>query len=112
MRAGMSKKEVISTGAFYTPKIWVDELHRMLSYHLGEDWKEKFVVWDAGWYQIRTGIVNTPAGKSIIQKGRTANKKLIDLYKEKYTPLLLSCGYFPDIFSNLKLEGNDNEHTN
>lgn len=47
MRRGMTKKEVISTGAFYTPKIWVDELHKMLSSHLGEDWKDKYIVWDA-----------------------------------------------------------------
>lgn len=33
-------------GEFYTPTTFVDKAHRMIEKALGEDWKEKFVVWD------------------------------------------------------------------
>ena len=33
-------------GDYYTPKVWVDEAHRMISEQLGEDWKDEYVVWD------------------------------------------------------------------
>ena len=33
-------------GEFYTPTLWVDEAHKMISEQFGEDWKEKYVVWD------------------------------------------------------------------
>lgn len=33
-------------GEFYTPKIWVDEAHKMISEQFGENWKEEYVVWD------------------------------------------------------------------
>ena len=36
-------------GDFYTPTIWVDEAHKMLSENLGEDWKEEYMVWDCAW---------------------------------------------------------------
>lgn len=36
-------------GDFYTPTIWVDEAHKMLAENLGEDWKEKYMVWDCAW---------------------------------------------------------------
>lgn len=35
------------TGDFWTPRVWVDEAHRMIERQLGEDWRDKFVVWDA-----------------------------------------------------------------
>lgn len=34
------------TGDFWTPQTWVDESHRRISNLLGDDWKEKYVVWD------------------------------------------------------------------
>ena len=34
------------TGDFWTPQVWVDESHRRISSLLGDDWKEKYVVWD------------------------------------------------------------------
>lgn len=34
------------TGDFWTPQTWVDESHRRISRLLGDDWKEKYVVWD------------------------------------------------------------------
>jgi hypothetical protein len=36
-------------GEFFTPTIWVDEAHKMISEQFGEDWKEKYVVWDCAW---------------------------------------------------------------
>ena len=33
-------------GEFYTPTIFVDYAHKMISEQFGEDWKEKYVVWD------------------------------------------------------------------
>lgn len=33
-------------GAFYTPKIWVDEAHRMLDEALGSDWRDTHLVLD------------------------------------------------------------------
>lgn len=36
-------------GEFYTPTLFADYAHKMLSEELGEDWKEKYVVWDCCW---------------------------------------------------------------
>lgn len=36
-------------GDFYTPTIWVDEAHKLISRHLGEDWKNEYIVWDCAW---------------------------------------------------------------
>ena len=36
-------------GIFYTPTIWVNEAHKMISEQFGDDWKEKYVVWDCSW---------------------------------------------------------------
>lgn len=36
-------------GDFWTPTLFVDYAHRMLESVLGEDWKEKYVVWDNCW---------------------------------------------------------------
>ena len=33
-------------GEFYTPTPFVDYAHKMIPAHLGEDWKERCVVWD------------------------------------------------------------------
>lgn len=33
-------------GEFFTPTEWVDEAHRMIENEFGEDWKDKYVVWD------------------------------------------------------------------
>ncbi len=37
------------SGEFYTPTIFTDYAHQMLSEQFGEDWKEKYVVWDCAW---------------------------------------------------------------
>lgn len=36
-------------GEFYTPTIWADESHKEIEKIIGEDWKEKFIVWDCAW---------------------------------------------------------------
>lgn len=34
------------TGTFYTPTIWVQEAHQMISDKFGKNWKEEYTVWD------------------------------------------------------------------
>ena len=36
-------------GDFYTPTIWVNEAYKLMSKHLGDDWKQKCIVWDCAW---------------------------------------------------------------
>jgi hypothetical protein len=36
-------------GEFFTPTIWVDKAHEYITTVYGEDWKEKYVVWDPAW---------------------------------------------------------------
>jgi hypothetical protein len=36
-------------GEFFTPSIWVDKAHEYISSVFGEDWKEKYIVWDPAW---------------------------------------------------------------
>lgn len=36
-------------GEFFTPTIWVDKAHQYISSAFGDDWKEKYVVWDPAW---------------------------------------------------------------
>ena len=37
------------SGEFYTPTLFADYAHKMLSEELGADWKDKYVVWDCCW---------------------------------------------------------------
>jgi hypothetical protein len=34
------------TGAFFTPDDWVDEAHKMLSEHLGVNYRDEYIFWD------------------------------------------------------------------
>jgi hypothetical protein len=36
-------------GEFFTPVIWVDKAHEYIASVYGDDWKEKYVVWDPAW---------------------------------------------------------------
>lgn len=36
-------------GEFYTPTVFVDYSQQMITDQLGEDWREKYVVWDPAW---------------------------------------------------------------
>ena len=42
----MKSKKERNLGQFYTPTLFVDHAHKMISEQFGEDWKERFVVWD------------------------------------------------------------------
>jgi len=46
---GISEIERKKQGEFFTPTIWVDEAHQMISDQFGSDWKEKYIVWDCAW---------------------------------------------------------------
>jgi hypothetical protein len=35
------------TGDFWTPKLWADKAHELISAELGDDWKDNYLVWDA-----------------------------------------------------------------
>lgn len=35
-----------NSGDFWTPTLWVDYAHKMISEELGENWKDEYVVWD------------------------------------------------------------------
>ena len=39
-------KERRKKGQFYTPKIFADYAHKMISEVLGDNWKDEYVVWD------------------------------------------------------------------
>ena len=41
-----NEKDKRKKGQFYTPTLFVDYAHQMISNVFGEDWKEKYVVWD------------------------------------------------------------------
>jgi hypothetical protein len=36
-------------GAFFTQTIWADKAHEYISSVFGDDWKDKYVVWDPAW---------------------------------------------------------------
>jgi hypothetical protein len=36
-------------GEFYTPTIFVDYAHKLIEEQFGEDWKDKYVIWDCCW---------------------------------------------------------------
>ena len=36
-------------GEFFTPSIWVDKAHEYIASVYGDDWKDKYVVWDPAW---------------------------------------------------------------
>ena len=54
-------------GEFFTPAIWVDKAHEYIASVYGEDWKEKYIVWDPAWgtgnltrdYQFKELYVST-----------------------------------------------------
>ena len=54
-------------GEFFTPIIWVDKAHEYITSVYGDDWKEKYIVWDPAWgtgnltrdYQFKELYVST-----------------------------------------------------
>lgn len=45
-KGGLGSISKRAKGQFYTPTLFVDYAHQMISNAFGEDWKEKYVVWD------------------------------------------------------------------
>lgn len=39
-------------GDFYTPTIWVNEAHKLISKHLGNNWRNEYMVWDCACYTM------------------------------------------------------------
>jgi hypothetical protein len=52
---GLSRRR---KGEFYTPQAFVSYAYNLIAKHLGEDWNEKYVVWDPAW-----GTGNLTRGK-------------------------------------------------
>lgn len=50
-------------GEFYTPSIWVDEAHKMIAEEFGEDWRDKYVVWDCSCYDEKTEVLTDSGWK-------------------------------------------------
>lgn len=44
--AGIEEQDRRRRGAYYTPKLWVDHAHKLITNTLGDDWREKYVVVD------------------------------------------------------------------
>ena len=49
-------------GSFFTPQIWVEKSQRYIADVLGEDWQEKYYIWDcaAGTGNLLNGLTNHP----------------------------------------------------
>lgn len=75
------------TGDFWTPQVWVDESHRRISSLLGDDWKEKYVVWDAGWYQIKYIL------KEYMPDDLKAFRKTFKTFESRLRPLVYELGF-------------------
>lgn len=56
----MDIEKRMRTGAFFTPKIWVDLSHKYLEETLGFDWQEHYYIWDcaAGTGNLLEGLKN------------------------------------------------------
>lgn len=72
------------TGAFFTPDLWVDEAHKMISDVYGEDWKEKFVVWDCC------------AGTGQLTRGYRFKELYLSTLDNADCRIIKDCGYNPE----------------
>lgn len=87
-------------GEFFTPTIWVDEAHKMISENLGADWKEKYVVWDPAWgtgnltrdYKFKELYCSTIEASDI----HTANQMGYNPEATKFQYDFLNDGIFPN----------------
>lgn len=52
-------------GEFYTPTLFVDYAHDMIAKQFGEDWKEKYVVWDNSCFDDKTEFMSQDGWKLI-----------------------------------------------
>ncbi len=63
----MSRRDILvsqdtreRTGAFFTPKIWVEKSQKYLEDYFGENWQEEYYIWDcaAGTGNLLFGLTN------------------------------------------------------
>jgi len=69
------------TGAFFTPDIWVEEAHKMISEQFGENWKEEYVVWDCA------------AGTANLTRGYKFKELYISTIEQSDINTIEDCGY-------------------
>jgi len=97
-------------GEFFTPTVWVNEAHKMISEQFGEDWKEEYVVWDCAWgtgnltrdYKFKELYCSTLVGSDI----ETANQAGYNPEAVKFQYDFLNDGIIDgkiDVLGDLKL---------
>ena len=70
-------------GAFFTPTLWVDEAHRMVSDVLGAGWKDECVVWDCA------------AGTANLTRDYTFKDLILSTIEKPDVDVIRSQGYNP-----------------
>lgn len=104
-------------GAFFTPKLWVDEAHTLTTSVLGENWKDECVVWDccAGSgnltreYDFKNLIISTleqPEVDLLQKQGYTQAFKY-DFLNPDDNELFFSENAIPDNIQDLLLKNSD-----
>lgn len=96
---GMNRRR---TGAFFTPNIWVGKAHEMIAEQFGEDWKEKYIVWDcaSGTNNLTMGV-----GKFFELYNSTLEQGDIDTVKNmKYEGTNFEFDFLNDNIENLPNE--------
>ena len=66
------------TGEFWTPEIWANQMRKMLSSNLGDDWTSKYTIWDPA-----CGSKNLTQATSFGASGRNENLYLSTLFEEE-----------------------------
>jgi len=69
------------TGAFFTPQIWADEAHKMITKQFGENWKEEYIVWDCA------------AGTANLTRGYRFKELYISTLNQSDIDTIKNCGY-------------------
>lgn len=70
-------------GAFFTPTLWVDEAHKLVSEVLGVNWKDECIVWDPA------------AGTGNLTRGYTFGDLIISTSEKPDVDVLVGQGYNP-----------------
>lgn len=70
-------------GAFYTPTLWVDEAHKMVSEVLGPNWRDECVVWDCA------------AGTANLTRDYTFRDLILSTVEKPDVDVIRSQGYNP-----------------
>ena len=104
-------------GAFFTPKLWVDEAHKLTTKVLGENWKDECIVWDccAGSgnltreYDFKNLIISTleqPEVDLLQKQGYTQAFKY-DFLNPDDNELFFSDNAIPDNIQDLLVKNSD-----